>query len=85
MLLLCFWTAESTMTLLLSALRWCGQGQKHSQERDVLYCRETGLQLLSEKSVASHWNEKKPTSSDINFSVLVKSSILPLPLTRGLT
>lgn len=37
------------------------------------------------KVIASHWNGKKNPSSDTNVSVLVKFSILLLPLTGNLT
>lgn len=67
-----------------SSLRLGGWGQKYSN-RYVPFWRQIGLQLLSVKSVASHWNGKKTPSSDTNVSVLVKFSILLLPLTGNLT
>lgn len=82
--LLCFWKAETTLASLLQ-LPEVGWVRTEAQQETCPVLKTDWLQLLSEKSVASHWNGKKNPSSDTNFSVLVKFSVLLLPLTGNLT
>lgn len=80
--LLCFWKAETTLTLLLQ-LPEVGWMRAEAQQCSVLKTDWGPVSLRKFSSMTLEW--KKNPSSDKNFSVLVKFSILLLPLTGSLT
>lgn len=82
--LLCFWKAETTMASLLQLpeVGWV-RAEVQQQVCPVLKTDWAATAFSKVSSITLEW--KKNPSSDTNFSVLVKFSILLLPLMGNLT